>query len=155
VAHAAISDYDQLDELVTAMRSSADIRSTYLRDAVASASPTHLLVMLYDRLLLDLRWAEEAQLAEDWHAASVRLIHAQDILAELTSTLNPAIWDGGNALMSLYLFVARLMRTANVSHDVGRTLECIDLLEPLRLAWHAAADQVATATEQPRISAVG
>jgi flagellar protein FliS len=127
----------------------------YLRDAVASASPTHLLVMLYDRLLLDLRWAEEAQRGEDWHAASVRLIHAQDIIAELTGTLRPEAWDGGTALMSLYVYVAQLMRTANVSHDVQRTVECIDLLEPLRQAWHAAADQVGSAIETPRISAVG
>jgi len=137
------------------MPSSADIRSMYMRDAVASASPSHLLVMLYDRLLLDLRWAEKSQLEGDWHAASSRLIHAQDIVAELTSTLKPELWDGGTALMSLYIYVAQLLRTGNVAHDVQRTLECIDLLEPLRLAWHAAADKVAAATEAPRISAVG
>jgi flagellar protein FliS len=137
------------------MRSSADIRSMYMRDAVASASPSNLLVMLYDRLLLDLRWAEKAQLESDWHSASIRLIHAQEIVAELTSTLRPELWDGGTALMSLYIYVAQVMRTANVAHDVQRTLECIDLLEPLRLAWHAAADDVSAVAETPRISAVG
>jgi flagellar protein FliS len=137
------------------MKSAADIRSTYMRDAVASASPTHLLVMLYDRLLLDLRWAEKSQLDGDWLAASSRLIHAQNIVAELTDTLRPELWDGGPALMSLYVYVAQLMRTANVSHDVQRTVECIDLLEPLRLAWHAAADEATAPAETPRISAVG
>jgi flagellar secretion chaperone FliS len=137
------------------MKSSAEIRSTYVRDAVDSASPSHLLVMLYDRLLLDLRWAEKSQVEGDWHSASKRLIHAQNIIAELSSTLKPELWDGGAALMSLYFYVAELMRTGNVTHDVQRTVECIDLLEPLRLAWHAAADGLAGATEQPRISAVG
>jgi flagellar protein FliS len=122
-----------------------------VRDAISSASPSHLLIMLYDRLLLDLRWAEKSQLESDWLAASKRLIHAQDIVAELTTTLKPELWDGGPALLSLYLYVAGLMRTGNVSHDVQRTQECIELLEPLRLAWHAAVDS-ASAADQPRLS---
>ena len=137
------------------MKSSAQIRSMYVRDAVASASPVGVLVMLYDRLLLDLHWAVEAQLESDWHRASGRLIHAQDIVAELSSTLKPELWDGGDALMALYVYVAQLMRTGNVSHDVARIQECIELLEPLRLAWHAAADGTEAADAQIRISAVG
>jgi flagellar protein FliS len=140
------------------MKSSAQIRSAYVRDAVASASPVSLLVMLYDRLLLDLRWAQESQLEGQWQAASTRLIHAQNIIAELTSTLKPELWEGGPALLSLYLYVAQLMRTGNVSHDPTRIAECIELLEPLRLAWHAVADDADdadAADELPRISAVG
>ena len=36
-------------------------RAQYNRDVILTATPTHLLTMLYDRLLLDLGRAEAAQ----------------------------------------------------------------------------------------------
>ena len=72
------------------------------REAILSASPARLLTMLYDRLLLDLNRAEAAQLAQDWIVASDNLMHAQDIIAELVSSLNTDSWDGAQGLQSLY-----------------------------------------------------
>lgn len=114
-------------------------RAEYARNAVLSATPARLLTMLYDRLLLDLGRAEAAQLAADWPVASENLVHAQAIVAELTSTLRTDLWDGADNLKAIYAFSLNTMMDANIHRSAARTRECIDLLEPLRQAWHEAA----------------
>ena len=53
-------------------------RDAYLDASVATASPARLLVMLYDRLVLDVQRALDAQRAGDHEAAHRQLLHAQD-----------------------------------------------------------------------------
>jgi len=130
-------------------------RSLYNRDSVLSASPARILTMLYDRLLLDLQRAETFQSQGEWQTASQHLLHAQEIVAELTSSLKPEIWDGGPGLLSLYQYVARQLIGANVYRDVYRTRECMVLLEPLRTAWHEAAAIVSASTPLGGAAQVG
>lgn len=114
------------------------------RDAILSATPEQLLVMMYDRLLLDLRRAEAAQLAEKWTEAGNQLTHAQAIVAELNSSLKDGIWDGSDGLRGLYGYVNTAMVEANIQRDVRLTQQCIELLDPLREAWHQAAETAPT-----------
>ena len=62
-------------------------RTAYARDAVLSATPAQLVVMLYARLELDLARAERAQTEERWADASEPLLHEQDIITELQLAL--------------------------------------------------------------------
>ena len=121
-------------------------RDRYAADAIMSASPMRLLTMLYDRLLLDLDRAEKAHETKSWAVASTNLLHAQDIVAELTSSLKVDAWDGGERLLALYTYVAGALVDANVKRDTARIRESIELLEPLRQAWHEASMQL-TATQ--------
>jgi flagellar protein FliS len=132
----------------------AAARNMYQRDSVLSASPAKILTMLYDRLLLDLHRAEAAQRIGNHYAASPHLLHAQDIVAELMSSLRPEVWDGGPGLMALYGYVTTAMIVANTRRDIEKTRECIRLLEPLRAAWHEAAESVLTTGVAQRGSAV-
>jgi flagellar protein FliS len=118
-------------------------RERYTADAVMSATPARLLTMLYDRLLLDLSRAEAAHETRSWSVASSNLLHAQDIVTELTSSLKPELWDGGDRLLALYNYVSGALIDANVKRDAARIRESIELLEPLRQAWHEAAGQLA------------
>ncbi len=122
----------------------------YNREAVLSAPPARLLTMLYDRLLLDLGRAEMAQTGQNWETASENLLHAQAIISELTSTLNTDGWDGADALLGVYNYVAATLIEANIRRDAGKTRDCIAVLEPLRQSWHEAAAslpvQLATAS---------
>ena len=120
-------------------------RDRYAADAIMSASPMRLLTMLYDRLLLDLSRAEEAHTTRSWAVASTNLLHAQDIITELTSSLKPELWDGGDRLLALYNYVASALIDANVKRDTARIRESIELLEPLRQSWHEAAAQLTAA----------
>ena len=111
----------------------------FLRESVLSASPAQLVTMLYDRLLLDLARAGAAQVSDDWATASTNLLHAQDIVAELSSSLDVAAWKGAPDLLAIYSYLTKQLIAANVGHDVERTRECANLLGPLRWAWLAAA----------------
>jgi len=114
-------------------------RAQYTADAVLSATPVQLVTMLYDRLMLDLSRAEVAQVAGNWPAASEQLLHAQAIIAELSSSLKIDVWDGGEGLLALYGYTSTALVNANVHRDVALTREVTGLLEPLRQAWHEAA----------------
>jgi len=117
-------------------------RARYNQDAILSASPSRLLTMLFDRLVLDLQRAEAAQVEQDWNRASPFLVHAQDIIAELAGTLDVERWDGGQNLLAIYLFSSTKLVSANVEHSVEATREVIALMEPLRETWHEAAGQL-------------
>lgn len=133
----------------------AAARSLYNRDAVLNASPAKLLVMLYDRMLLDLQRAETSQLGEDWSTAAAQLLHAQEIVTELVGSLRPEAWDGGPGLLAVYNYVLVALAQANMGRNVEKTRECIHLLEPLRLAWHDAALKVSMHEAALRRDAVG
>lgn len=125
------------------------VRTRYLDDTVATASPAKLLTMLYDRLVLDLLRAEDEQRAGRRGAAGPHLTHAQDIVAELVSSLDVTAWDGARQLMSVYTFLITELVAANVRGDADRTAACRELVEPLRDAWHQAAAQLGGSTLEP------
>lgn len=130
-------------------------RNKYLADAVLSAPPARLLTMLYDRLLLDLARAEADQNAGNWATASVSLLHAQAILAELASSLKVDTWDGASGLLGIYNYASTALVNANVLRDPALTREAIDLLEPLRQTWHDAAALAPAAAPAPAAYAAG
>ncbi|MBI9114566.1 flagellar export chaperone FliS [Sanguibacter suaedae] len=125
-------------------------RSQFLNDTVLSASPARLLTMLYDRLMLDLDRAERAQRAEDHTEAAAQLTHAQDIVSELMVTLDEDVWDGATALMALYGHILNELIQANVTHDADRTASVRATVDPLRMAWHEAAAELASAAPAPQ-----
>jgi flagellar protein FliS len=137
---------------MTATARRATQLSQYSNDAILSAPPARLLTMLYDRLLLDLNRAQFAQDNSNWAVASENLLHAQAIVAELASTLKTDAWDGAENLLGIYDYVMQAMIGANIHRAVGRTRECIALLEPLRQGWHDAAAQLPAQTATPRLS---
>jgi flagellar secretion chaperone FliS len=123
--------------------SAAAPQQAYLQAAVETASPAKLLVMLYDRLVLDCRRAADAQQQGDHATAHQQLLHAQAIVAELQSSLRPDGWDGGEALNSLYSHLMVKLVEANVGRDVTLTTHCLDLVVGLADAWRQAAAETA------------
>ena len=124
--------------------SAAALRARYLGDAVTTASPQQLLVMLYDRLALDLERGQTALVAGDREAASVQLQHAQEIVMELQGSLRVDVWEGGPRLAALYTWLLTELISANVKGDVRRIGDCRRIVEPLRDAWREAAASLAT-----------
>lgn len=137
---------------MTAAAFRASQLSQYSNDAVLSAPPARLLTMLYDRLLLDLNRAQQAQMTSNWALASENLLHAQAIVAELASTLNADAWDGAENLLSIYDYAMQAMIGANIHRDVERTKETILVLEPLRAGWHDAAAQLPVQNPVPQLN---
>jgi flagellar protein FliS len=119
--------------------STASLRARYLGDRVATASPQQLLVMLYDRLALDLERGEAALERGDRQAASEQLQHAQEIVLELRASLNVEVWEGGPRLAALYGWLLTELIQANLKGDLRRVRDCRRVVEPLRDAWREAA----------------
>jgi flagellar protein FliS len=126
--------------------STASLRARYVGASVETASPQQLLVMLYDRLALDLERAEQALADGDRQAAHTQLMHAQEIILELRASLNVEIWEGGPRLAALYSWLVGELIQANLKGDVRRVRDCRKVVEPLRDAWREAAASLAAKT---------
>lgn len=122
-----------------------DARSAYLSSAVTTASRPRLLVMLCDRLVLDVQRALDAQLTDDHHAAHINLLHAQDIVAELDTSLRADLWDGAAGLQALYRHLHGQLVKANVDRDFATTRHCLGLVSEIRDTWREAALAAAAA----------
>ncbi len=125
--------------------SAASLRARYLGDSVSTASPQQLLVMLYDRLALDLERGLTALSERDHEAANEQLQHAQAIVLELLSSLQVDAWEGGPRLAALYNWLVGEMVQANLRLDANRISSCRQVVEPLRDAWRQAAASLANA----------
>ena len=128
------------------MTTAAQLRSRYARESVTTASPARLVTMLYDRLVRDLDDAELAISLADLPAAHRTLRHAQDIVQELSSSLDVSRWEGGEGLQRLYTWLLERLVAANVAKDAAIVAECREVVEPLRDAWHEAANQQSVAS---------
>jgi flagellar secretion chaperone FliS len=121
------------------MATFASARNKYVNDSVQTMSPGRMIVALYDRLLLDLDRAVAAIEARDMFGAHSALMHAQQIVDELYTSLDVKTWPGGSQLLALYRSIAEQLILANVKKDAARIRDCRDQLAPLRDAWHEAA----------------
>lgn len=126
---------------------SADARARYLADAVATATPARRIVLLYDRLWLDL---QRAQAAVDAQApAGDFLLHAQQIIAELLGSLDVEAWAGGADLAGLYGYLlTELIAEAGQSRP-GRLAVLTKIVGDLRGTWKQAEAQLAAGEATP------
>ena len=125
--------------------SAASLRARYLGDSVATSSPQQVLVMLYDRLALDLERAQAAVAKGAREDASEQLQHAQAIVLELLSSLQVDAWEGGPRLAALYNWLIGELVQANIRLDTNRISACRQVVEPLRDAWRQAAASLTNA----------
>jgi flagellar protein FliS len=119
----------------------ADPRTAYLESTVSTASPARLLIMLVDRLVLDVQRGLDAQRDQDFDAAHRHLTHAQEIVIELSSTLRVDACPGGAGLAELYRWLTVQLIQANVTRDVAVTETSLALAAELAQMWRDAALQ--------------
>lgn len=123
----------------------SNVKNAYVDNSVATASAERLLVMLCDRLVLDVQRGLEAQRERNLPEAHNQLIHAQEIVIHLRSTLRVEAWDGGPGLASLYDWLHSELIRANMSKDPGVTEGCLTIVTNLADTWRTAALQAAQA----------
>ena len=114
----------------------AAAKAAYKDSSVTTASPARVVVMAYERLILDC----ERALAcfETKLPAGQHLMHAQDLVLALQSNLNLDVWDGAARLSSLYSHIYQELIAANVLRDPSKVRSCMDLMSPLLDAWRQA-----------------
>lgn len=121
------------------MTTTATLRRRYGSDAVGTASPAQLVVMLYDRLAQDLYAAGAALESRSTEAAHHALVHAQEVVCELLASLDTSRWPEGEGLASLYRYLLERLEQANVHKDQSVVAECLEVVDPLREAWRQAS----------------
>ena len=121
-------------------------RNAYLAATITTASPQQLLIMLCDRLALDVERAADALRNGNPSQAHQPMLHAQEIVAELSSTLNVDLWEGARGLASLYDYLHHELVRANIAKDLVGTEFCLGLITTLRDTWREAAGSLLAET---------
>lgn len=107
---------------------------SYQQNAIMSAGPEELTTMLYNRLVKDLKLAQENIGRKDIQGAHNSITHAQDILSHLMNTLNTDLEIGQN-LEVMYDYMNRRMVEANAKKDVTILQEVTGYAEEIRDTW--------------------
>jgi flagellar protein FliS len=124
-----------------------DLRARFLRDRVMTATPAQRVVMLYERLTLDLARAEAKRTTAD-------LDHAVQIVVELRSSLNTEVGGPADNLAAIYGYLIReLIAVRGGQWPLLPKITAV--VDGLRQAWTQAADQLAAGsdTAQPPAAA--
>ena len=128
----------------------AAFRETYMGDAVATASPAQILVMLCDRLVLDIQRGIEASERGEVIEAHNQYMHAQDILTHLRTSLDVnAGWADAPKLISVYAFLEQHLFQANVAKDTTKAIEALGLAAEIADIWRQAVAAAAAGVAQP------
>ena len=118
-------------------------RNEYLKSKIMTATPAQLQTMLYDGAIRFCEQARQAMTEKDIPGTHDKLIRAQRIVLELSSSmkveLNPELCG---KLASLYNYVYRLLIDANVNKDLEKVTEAIDLLRYQRETWLMALEKL-------------
>jgi flagellar protein FliS len=110
--------------------------AAYRQQAVLTATPGQLVVMLYDGCLRFLHQAAFALREGNHVQAGARLSRAEAIISELTDTLD--LDKGGvvaSRLQGIYVFCSRHLREARAANDPEMIEKVGELLAELREAW--------------------
>jgi flagellar protein FliS len=114
-----------------------------MRDAILTASPEQLQLMLYDgaiRFASQARQCIEAGEIEETHNLLTR---AQRIVNEMMSGLRPEVAPELCERMSgLYVFVFNKLVDANVRKDIDALDAALDILKRQRETWALLLDKV-------------
>lgn len=110
--------------------------NAYRENAVMTASPAQLVVMLYDGAARFLKQAEIVATEGAWGDAGERMTRADMIIDELNITLD--MEQGGDIavqLQAIYVFCKRLLIEARLEKDVEKIKKTAELLAELRESW--------------------
>jgi len=123
---------------------------TYRSCAIAGASPVDLMIVLFDRLVADLRRAAEAIRVGDIETRCDEINHALLVLGQLESWLDRE--KGGEPARLLASFYARLragMMQGSVTLSPALLEEQIEALIHIRSSWQQLVPMPAQPMMQP------
>ena len=123
-------------------------KNPYLRDAVLTATPEQLQLMLYDGAIRFASQGRDAIEVKDYETSHERLTRAQAIIVEMLNALN---YDVNRELCervaSVYMFLHRKLVDANVNRDVGAIDDALKVLRVERETWRIVVDKVGRARD--------
>jgi flagellar protein FliS len=121
----------------------------YHNTAVQTASKEKILLMLYESCIRNLKKAQVAMEAKNYAEKGMALGKAQDIINELTNSLNHEV--GGQIaeqLSGLYLHLFQETTKANIENDPKKIAHCVKILETLYSGWKEAIEKLKGGTSR-------
>lgn len=107
---------------------------TYTNNAVTTASPGELTLMLYNGCLKFINQARKAIASKDIEAKNTNIQKAQAIIQELMVTLNMEV-AVSESLLSLYDYLNRRLIEANIKNDAAILEEVEGFVTEFRDTW--------------------
>lgn len=120
----------------------------YLQNAILTAGPGQLTLMLYRGAGKFIRQAREQLAVRNISGTHEAILRTQDILTYLMETVNPDLEIGKN-LFALYEYMHFRLVEANVKKDPAILEEVAGLLEELAGAWAEALKQASAGAVSP------
>ncbi|MBN1256821.1 MAG: flagellar export chaperone FliS [Planctomycetes bacterium] len=128
-------------------------QNQYLKTQVLTASPQQLVLMLFDGAIRFIETARKAWQTKDIETAHKSLIRAQEIILELTYSLNREKGaEIAENMSRLYGFCYRQLVEANIQHSEELLDPVQNILRELRATWAEAivkADQEGQVNPEP------
>ena len=112
----------------------AEAYQKYKAQEISMASPTTLIVMLYNECIKRLRLAQISIDKKDYEQTNTHLKKSQDIISELLVSLD-FNYPIANELMALYDFMLQEIKRANALKNKEKLDPLIDMLSKLRDSW--------------------
>ncbi|XWN53199.1 flagellar export chaperone FliS [Anoxybacillus flavithermus] len=107
---------------------------SYQTNAVQTASPGELTLMLYNGCLKFIAQAKKAIEEKDIEARNTNLLKAQKIIQELMVTLNME-YEVAKSMMTMYDYIYRRLVEANIKSDVTILEEVEGYVKEFRDTW--------------------
>ncbi len=124
----------------------------YRTTQIQTASPTELILLLYDGAI---KWCKQAVMhlgSSDLEAAHQALVKAQDIISELNVSLDfSASQEIAQGLSQLYDYMYDRLVESNIKKEAEPITEVIGMLEEMREMWAEVAR--AAQSQGPSITA--
>lgn len=121
----------------------------YKQNAVFTATPEELTLMLYDGSIKFMNIAKYSIENDDIQRAHEALIRAQDIIIELNSSLNME-YELSTNFRRLYEFILDRLIDANIQKEIEPIDEALEILTEMRATWKEAMQQVKKKVYQNR-----
>ena len=109
----------------------------YQQSSVQTATPNHLIIMLYDGAIRFTKAGIQSIRERNIERANESFKKAQAVINELTASLNFNYSISSN-LASIYEYLLSLLITANLKKDVKPAEEALQFLSELSDAWKQA-----------------
>ncbi len=130
--------------------------NTYLRDAVLTATPEKLQLMLYDGAIRFSTQAREAIERKDYEESYNKLTRAQHIILEMLNGLDYEVnQDLCERVASIYNFLYRKLVDACVGRSVSDIDDALKVLRIERETWQILVDKLQNARDEEKRNQAG
>lgn len=113
----------------------------YKQNAVLTATPEELTLMLYDGAIKFMNIGKYSIENKDMEKAHSSLMRAQDIILELNYSLDMN-YEVSKGLRGLYDFVLSKLIDANINKDINAIDEALAVVNDMRDTWKEVIKQI-------------